>query len=201
MYRKVNQKGFTLIELLIVIVIIGILSGVLISVIDPVRQQNRSKNASIKAGLNKSSFAINTTRAGLGRLPYNTELDIELENITRDAAGCADADELDCLFTMAGTVLPLTCAANEFYGIGTTPCQFYAVSPNPASSLFRVIAKKYKLDPGADETDEESRIYVFDSSKGFYECQADFDAVSNDGVSSFTNAMEDAVASGYCDTM
>jgi len=179
MYKKTNQKGFTLIELLIVIVIIGILSGVLISVIDPVRQQNRSRNAAIQAALNKASFAVNTARAGLGRLPYDVEIMEEMENITINADGgttCGGVTTLDCIFSVAGTKLPTTCSADFYSGIGTSKCYFYVVSPLPEGSLFRVIGKAYKLNPGSDEGvaagQETSLVYVFDSSKGFYQCPA-----------------------------
>ena len=179
MYKKTNQKGFTLIELLIVIVIIGILSGVLIAVIDPVRQQNRARNSSIQAALNKAAFAANTTRAGLGRLPYDIELMEEMENLTLDPGStteCTGALTLDCIFNVAGTKLPDTCTADSYSGIGTTPCYFFIVSPKPEGSLFRVIGKAYKLNPGSEEGSaagqEDSLIYVFDSSKGFYQCPA-----------------------------
>lgn len=172
-----RQEGFTLIELLIVIVIIGILSGVLISVIDPVRQQNRSRNASIKAALNKASFAVNTTRAGLGRLPYDSELTEEMENLTVNPGGTTLCDttgtatDLDCLFQVAGTVLPRTCAADNWLGGAVTDanqCYFYITSPDPRSSIFRIFAMAYKLDPGS--TTEVSKYYVFDSGEGFFEC-------------------------------
>ena len=179
MYKKTNQKGFTLIELLIVIVIIGILSGVLISVIDPVRQQNRARNASIKAALNKAAFAANTARSGLGRLPYDIELVDEMENLALDPGStttCIGTTTLDCIFNVAGTKLPATCSADSYSGIGTTQCYLYIVSPLPAGSLFRILGKAYKLNPGSAEGvaegQEVSLIYVFDSSKGFYQCPA-----------------------------
>lgn len=172
-----RQAGFTLIELLIVIVIIGILSGVLIAVINPVRQQNRSRNAAIKAATNKVAFAISTARAGIGRLPYNSELLDELENISINADGgttCNTANQLGCVFSLAGTKLPSTCTSS--YG-GHSPtgsqCYFYVVSPNPQSASFRIIGKKYRLNPGATITEEAPMVYVFDSSNGFYECSYD----------------------------
>ena len=173
MYKnRYNEKGFTLIELLIVIVIIGILSGILISVVDPVRQQNRSRNAAIKAAVNKASFAINTARAGMGVLPNNTQMGDELENMTEEScAGNATDTDLECSFSLAGTVLPNTCGANGYSGVnGGNACYFYAYAPDTNSSVFRVIAKKYKLDPGNDDEDES--VYVFDSSEGFWECPA-----------------------------
>lgn len=199
MNKKINQKGFTLIELLIVIVIIGILSGVLISVIDPVRQQNRSKNAALKAAVNKAAFAVNTTRAGLGRLPYETELELELENMIPDPAGgatCTDTDELSCLFDLSGTNLPESCGASNYYEIGDQQCYFYVVAPNTSGALFRLIAKAWKLDPGADETTEPSVNYVFDSSKGFFECPVDTDFSATDGSTGFQTDVSDATASG-----
>ncbi len=171
MYKnRYNEKGFTLIELLIVIVIIGILSGILISVVDPVRQQNRSRNAAIKAAVNKASFAINTARAGMGTLPSDDQLEDELENMTPN--DCNNTDELSCAFTLAGTVLPNTCNGDPAYAgaNGSSACHFYAHAPDLDSSVFRVIAKKYKLDPGNDDEDES--VYVFDSSQGFWECPA-----------------------------
>ena len=146
--RNFKEQGFTLIELLIVIVIIGILSGVLIAVINPVRQQNRSRNATIKASINKVAFAINTARAGLGRLPYNRDLGAEMENITAGAvAVCPTGDVLNCQFNIAGTVLPRKCA-NGYSTDGDAQCNMYVVAPNPEDAEFRVIAKAYKLNPG-----------------------------------------------------
>ncbi len=168
--RNFREKGFTLIELLIVIVIIGILSGVLIAVINPVRQQNRSRNATIKAALNKASFAINTARAGLGRLPYDPELDVELENFTVVGTTCDETDELACQFNLAGTVLPMTCGANAYSGDGEVQCNMYVASPNVQGSQFRIIAKAFKLNPG--DATEASLIYVFDSGQGMFQCPA-----------------------------
>jgi len=198
MYKKTNQKGFTLIELLIVIVIIGILSGVLISVIDPVRQQNRARNSAVQASLNKAAFAANTARAGLGRLPYDVELLEEMENLSLDPQGgstCTGALTLDCIFNVAGTKLPDTCAANYYSGMGTTQCYFYIVSPKPAGSLFRILGKAYKLNPGSTEdptTGEVSLIYVFDSNKGFYQCPA---STENLGTTSGTSGFSVDIAS------
>jgi len=184
MYKKTNQEGFTLIELLIVIVIIGILTGVLISVIDPVRQQNRARNASIEAAITKAGFAINTARAGLGRLPYDVELMSEIENIQIDDTSCADTTTLSCEFDMSGANLPNTCTTH-YSGInGTVSCTFYVIAPNPSGSLFRIIGKKYKLNPGSET--EEDKIYVYDSSVGFYECAGDYGAEVS-GDYSFTN--------------
>lgn len=184
MYRR-DERGFTLIELLIVIVIIGILSGILISVIDPVRQQNRSRNASIKAAINKASFAVNTARAGMGRLPADTELDVEMENIVVDPLGnasCDDTDTLSCLFALAGATLPATCTGDGYTGQGAEQCYFYVVTENALSSAhFRIIARKWQLD-STDPIFE----YVFDSSRGFYECPLGYN------VGDFSVAIDEA---------
>jgi len=183
MYRR-DERGFTLIELLIVIVIIGILSGILISVIDPVRQQNRSKNASIKAAINKASFAVNTARAGMGRLPADTDLQAEMENTVLDPLGggtCTETDALNCLFSLAGANLPATCGANGYGGNGTTQCYFWVEGAgNLSSSHFRLMARKWQLD-STDPLEE----YVFDSSRGFYECPEGYN------VTDFTVAIDD----------
>jgi len=180
--RNLREKGFTLIELLIVIVIIGILSGVLIAVINPVRQQNRSRNATIKASLNKVSFAIQTARAGLGRLPTHADLPKELENITlrnssqtvapNNSCVASTITGIDCLISVSGTVLPSTCGANYFSSTGSNQCYMYIVTPANGiqGNHFRIIAKKFKLNPG--DVNESDNMYVFDSSKGFYECPA-----------------------------
>ena len=171
--RNYKEQGFTLIELLIVIVIIGILSGVLIAVINPVRQQNRSRNATIKASLNKAAFGISTARAGLGRLPSNSDLTEELENITLVDGACIESTTaLECQFNVSGTVLPRTCA-NGYSTDGDTQCNMYVISPEPEGAEFRVIAKAYKLNPGDD--DEDSLVYVFDAGTGFYQCLSTVD--------------------------
>ena len=191
MYKKTNQKGFTLIELLIVIVIIGILSGVLISVIDPVRQQNRARNASIKAAITKAGFDVNTSRAGVGRFPYETELASEIENLLLDPQGgtatCGTTATLDCTLSVAGTKLPVTCS-NAYSGDGSTQCYLHVIAPNVDGAVFRIVGRAYKLNPG--DATEQDPIYVFDSSRGFYQCAVSVgDPTANNGTS-FTLAID-----------
>ena len=180
--RNYRERGFTLIELLIVIVIIGILSGVLIAVINPVRQQNRSRNATIKASMNKVAFGVQTARAGLGRLPTHVDLPLELENVTlrnSSASGtpntscvATNVTGIDCLLSVSGTVLPATCGTDYYSGTGANQCYMYLVTPADGiqGSHFRLIAKRFKLNPG--DSTEVDKVYVMDSSKGFYECPA-----------------------------
>ena len=169
-----NQQAFTLIELLIVIVIIGILSGVLIAVINPFRQQNRARNAAIRAAVQKTAFAINTTRAGLGKLPSSAELDAELENVTPISGECSEASPstttLECYFKVSGVSLPETCTgADSIGGHDDNGILCRIGLENTGSSLmngaFRITAKKFKLDP-----EDDPDIYIFDSQNGLYSC-------------------------------
>jgi prepilin-type N-terminal cleavage/methylation domain-containing protein len=184
MNKNLRQRGFTLIELLIVIVIIGILSGVLIAVINPVRQQNRSRNATIKASVNKAAFAIQTARAGIGRMPSNEDLGIELENFNYETDGLCDDDSattLNCTFSIAGSSLPSTCTdeGNNYTGVGDVECFFYVLADggtNPGDNLdsnqFILVAKKWQLDPANDPHE----VYVYSAREGFFECPvASFD--------------------------
>lgn len=173
-HRK--EKGFTLIELLIVIVIIGILAGVLIAVINPVRQQNRARNATVRASILKVAFAVNSVRAGIGTLPSNDEIDIELENMTPNATNCAaSATTLNCAFNLSGTTMPQYCeTANDTNPIatGTQFCNMRLVSvgDNTYGSLlngqFRVVGAKFDLDTA----NPERHLYIFDSTQGLLEC-------------------------------
>ena len=175
-HRK--EEGFTLIELLIVIVIIGILAGVLIAVINPVRQQNRSRNAAVRASILKAAFAINTVRAGIGELPSNSQLPIELENTTveQGEGTCAiDAtDCLDALVTISGTQMPNVCAGDHINPDGGTgACYMHIVSAGPdlLSGQFRIAAAKFYLNPIADQRVDE--IFLFDSADGLLLCPAE----------------------------
>ena len=173
-----KQKGFTLIELLIVIVIIGVLAGVLIAVINPFRQQNRARNAAIRAGAMKVAFAINTARAGLGKLPDEVELDSELENII-PGSGCDTVATLNCTIKVSGIIMPETCVSGGVYGHSDTagsPCVFGIVSIGSSlvDGMFRIAAKQFKLDPA-----DAGLIYVFDSTIGMYSCPADTDYTSS----------------------
>jgi prepilin-type N-terminal cleavage/methylation domain-containing protein len=173
-----SEKGFTLIELLIVIVIIGILAGVLIAIIDPVRQQNRSKNATIKASLDKVSFAISTARAGIGRLPNRVladgtfELEAELENIKEiECVGGGPASSVSyCTFKVSGVSFPDTCEGKDCY-ITFTP------DPYDLDSIFKLTVKRFPLD---DEDRKNGRLYyVFNPTAGFYECYNVGDAIDS----------------------
>lgn len=173
-HRK--EKGFTLIELLIVIVIIGILAGVLIAVINPVRQQNRARNATVRASILKVAFAVNSVRAGIGKLPSNDEIDIELENMTPNTANCAaSADTLNCAFNLSGTTMPEYCATADDYNptdTGTASCNMRLVSVGDATygslltGQFRVVGAKFDLD----NVNPERNLYIFDSTQGLLEC-------------------------------
>ena len=175
-HRK--DEGFTLIELLIVIVIIGILAGVLISVVNPVRQQNRARNAAVRSAVMKNAFAVNTVRAGIGRLPSNDELDIELENIQKDIDGGCDASstELDCTFTASGTTLPPYCGDGAESWNPTRPdgdtCKMRvfsignATGGNLTNGQFRIAAAKHDLDT----INPTYHLYIFDSGVGLLEC-------------------------------
>ena len=173
-HRK--EEGFTLIELLIVIVIIGILAGVLIAVINPVRQQNRARNAAVRAAILKASFAVNTVRAGIGTLPSNSTLGIELENmVPASAALCDEAtgDALDCQFTLSGTQLPVLCnpAANDARpDTSGTQCYMHIVSNGTdlLSGQFRIAAAKFPLSTRG--VTEDPSYYLFDSSNGLMTC-------------------------------
>ncbi|MBW6441748.1 prepilin-type N-terminal cleavage/methylation domain-containing protein [Patescibacteria group bacterium] len=180
-HRK--EEGFTLIELLIVIVIIGILAGVLIAVINPVRQQNRARNATVRASMLKVAFAINSVRAGIGRLPANEELDTELENMTPFAgqcepgAGATAGDYLNCVFNLSGTTMPKYCAgvgSAEPTDTGSADCSFRVVSvandtnTDLLSGQFRIAGAKFDLDTSA--TQRERHLYIFDSRSGLLEC-------------------------------
>jgi prepilin-type N-terminal cleavage/methylation domain-containing protein len=187
---KKNNQGFTLIELLIVIIIIGILSGVLIAVINPFRQQSRAKNATIRASINKIAFGINTARAGMGRLPAETELTTELENLTL-GPDCEDGDDvLDCTFELSGTNMPLTCTAGEPV-VGAPAagdaCRMRLVSTGTTlvDGQFRVISKKFKLDPA-----DPDEIYIFDASNGLFECAYDVNVTGVDLVDSCVRVTE-----------
>ena len=168
-----NQQAFTLIELLIVIVIIGVLAGVLIAVINPFRQQNRARNAATRAAVQKVAFAVNTTRAGLGKLPSSAELDAELENITPISGECSEASPstttLECYFKVSGVSLPETCTGADSIGGHSdtgTLCRFGLESTGSSlmDGAFRLTAKKFKLDPA-----DLPEIYIFDSQNGLYE--------------------------------
>jgi len=168
--KQLNTKGFTLIELLIVIVIVGILAGVLIAVIDPVKQQNRSRNAGIKSSITKVAFAINAAKSGLGTLPDETALAIELNNISPLSSECETPATLDCAYTVAGTKLPSTCTSGSVaglsYGDGSNDCYFGIIATGALDDgLFRVFGKKFKLNSA-----DPSEVYVFDSSSGLYLC-------------------------------
>ena len=180
-HRK--DSGFTLIELLIVIVIIGILAGVLIAVINPVRQQNRARNAAVRAAMLKAAFAVNTTRAGIGRLPSGTELTVELENMNPVGEDCARdqnfvGNPLDCFFEVSGTRLPSYCGADAAMGTPTDgtseQCymRLYNTSPNGdlTDGTFRIGGPAYKIDPAGTAYD----MYIFDSSKGLLICDGDY---------------------------
>ena len=173
-----KESGFTLIELLIVIVIIGILAGVLIAVINPVRQQNRARNAAVRAAMLKAAFAINTTRAGIGRLPSGTELTIELENMTPISTSCANAADLDCFFDVSGTVLPSYCDGTDMAtptDATTGQCHMHLINTSANNDLtdgtFRIAAPAYKIDPAGTAYE----IYLFDSSRGLLVCNGNFD--------------------------
>ncbi len=186
MNKNYSEQGFTLIELLIVIVIIGILSGVLIAVINPVRQQNRARNSNIVAAINKAAFAINTARAGRGRLPLVGELTTELENVSVVQDFSADDTELNANIAVSGTSLPTTCPTDGFYGIGapgTGDCNYRVAAPNVQGAIFRIIGKAWKENPGATEDQERSDVYVYCSSQGFFRCHAseDYAAFAGDG--------------------
>ena len=182
-HRK--EKGFTLIELLIVIVIIGILAGVLIAVINPVRQQNRARNAAVRAAILKASFAVNTVRAGIGTLPSNSTLGLELENMVRASDTLCvpgTADQLNCQFTLSGTQLPVLCtpATNlarpgEGNSTGGTQCFMHLVSNGTdlLSGMFRIAAAKFPLSNRG--TFEPAAYYLFDSSNGLMTCPATVD--------------------------
>ena len=172
-HRK--EEGFTLIELLIVVVIIGILAGVLITVINPIRQQNRSRNATIKSSVSKVAFAVDAVKAGTGALPSNSQLTIELENITPNNAGCVSStNTLDCLFSMPGTALPKYCSPNSAIPVatGTNPCFFRIISGGDASydslsaGRFRIGAAAFDLNTQVPDR----YIIVFDSSQGLLMC-------------------------------
>ena len=168
-HRK--DSGFTLIELLIVIVIIGILAGVLIAVINPVRQQNRSRNAAVRASVLKAAFAINTVRAGIGILPSDSQVVIELENTTLIDDLGDDAD-LDGYFTISGTQMPNVCAGAGVYPQDGTsgPCYMHILSSGSdlLSGQFRIAAAKFYLDPSAGNRIDQ--IYLFDSNRGLLLC-------------------------------
>ncbi len=170
-HRK--EKGFTLIELLIVIVIIGILAGVLIAVINPVRQQNRSRNAAVRASMLKAAFAVNTVRAGIGELPSNTKLPIELENTTVVTDNCTDPDNcLDAFVTISGTQMPNVCGADgvapQNGAVGPCYMHILSVGPDLLSGQFRIVAAKFYLNPAA--TSRVDEIFVFDSTAGLMLC-------------------------------
>lgn len=174
-FKSSSSLGFTLIELLIVVVIIGILAVVLITVVNPVRVQNRTRNTTIKTAINKVGFGVNTTRAGTGRLPSDTEFPVELENITVNA--CNSAINLDCNFSFGGLMMPSTCGGDGVTGDGANLCYLRVFSTTPNDLIigkFRIVGKKYKLA----QTDA-AEIFVFDSSAGLYTCPADF---SGDGA-------------------
>lgn len=182
--KKLNKvsgpdTGFTLIELLVVVVIIGILAGVLIAVVNPYRQQNRARNATVKAGLTKVAFAINTARASLGRLPASSELAVELDNVTPNA-DCDATDALDCRFTLSGTVLPKTCDAGLISGDAENAslCNLAIATTNAGSletGAFRVTAKQFKINPT-----DVGAIFVFDSTRGLWSCPSDASYASVD---------------------
>ncbi len=174
-----RESGFTLIELLIVIVIIGILAGVLIAVINPVRQQNRARNASVRAAILKAAFAVNTVRAGIGRLPTSSELNTELENLTTIgpfATNCAstNTDYLNCSFSLSGTTLPRRCAGDSVApsNAGGEQCYLHVVSTgsntntNLIAGKFRIAAAAFDIDPA----NPVNHVYIFDSSRGLLEC-------------------------------
>lgn len=187
-HRK--EKGFTLIELLIVIVIIGILAGVLIAVINPVRQQNRARNAAVRAAILKASFAINTVRAGIGTLPSNSTLGLELENMIPNIPLCTQAtnNQLNCQFTLSGTQLPVLCTATtgaiprEGNTTGNAQCYMHLVSNGTdlLSGQFRIAAAKFPLSNRG--TFEPAAYYLFDSSNGLMTCPA----TSTNYTSNFT---------------
>ena len=176
-HRKENrkEKGFTLIELLLVIAIIGILSGAVITVINPVRQQNRTRNATIRSSVSKVASAVNTVKAGIGTLPSNAQLTVELENITPNGVYCAPSNKiLNCLFSLPGTALPKYCNSNSADPLptGTNPCFFRIVSggggvvsyDNLPAGKFRVGAAIFDLDT------QDHYLIVFDSSQGLLMC-------------------------------
>lgn len=171
-HRK--EEGFTLIELLIVIVIIGILAGVLIAVINPVRQQNRSRNAAVRAAILKAAFAVNTVRAGIGTLPSNSTLDVELENMQAGSGVCNQAvsNNLDCYFTISGTQLPAYCDSATDSSIpvsgGADVCYIHLVNwgTDLRDGQFRIAAPKWTLDTANGPYE----YYLFDSSDGLLRC-------------------------------
>jgi prepilin-type N-terminal cleavage/methylation domain-containing protein len=201
-HRK--EKGFTLIELLIVIVIIGILAGVLIAVINPVRQQNRSRNATIRASMLKVAFALNATKAGIGRLPNNSELTTDLENLQTNAANCVttNPDFLDCQFSISGVAMPKYCAENSVAPNATgsgVACWMRMLSSTNSdrtdliSGQFRVIAAAYDLDTVNVSRD----IFVFDSHQGMLKCRGNTTyTTSGSALVPFTIITETVYADG-----
>lgn len=186
--NKVNlnpRKGFTLIELLIVIVIIGILSGILIAVIDPVRQQNRSRNAAIRSAMQKVGYALNSARSATGRLPYEDEFVVEVENVvpvgTTATDGPLSTDSppnpngvIDIQFDFPGVSLPDDCAGGgaEAFGAGNAgdqQCVLQVVSDTLRSGHFRVISKLWEINRTPLDA-QDNTYYILDSSDGFYEC-------------------------------
>jgi prepilin-type N-terminal cleavage/methylation domain-containing protein len=168
-HRK--EKGFTLIELLLVIAIIGILSGAVITVINPVRQQNRTRNATIRSSVSKVASAVNTVKAGIGTLPSNAQLTVELENITPNSVGCASSPgTLNCLFSLPGTALPKYCAVNSADPTGTNPCFFRIISAGD-SSYGNLTAGKFRVGAAIFDLDTQVHyLIIFDSSKGLLMC-------------------------------
>lgn len=162
-----SQKGFTLIELLVVIVIIGILAGVLISVINPAKQQARARNGTVRATIQKLAFALNTSRAGMARLPYDTELENELENVVA-ANTCTSTTGLNCSVSVSGVTLPATCTSGDLVGGtgGTNSCEFGIYSSDVVNGSFRVAAQRHPETP----TDTADMLYVFDSTAGLFSC-------------------------------
>lgn len=174
-----QESGFTLIELLIVIVVIGILAAVLIAVINPVRIQNRARNSSIRAAVLKTAFAVNTVRAGTGKLPSGPELTTEMENITYRGGdmGCTSGNNsLNCTFTVSGTKMPKNCGSDYVVPSsgGNYDCHMRLIAVGNSgftdlvSGKFRLVAAAFNLNPSSTDY----RLYVFDSSQGLLECGA-----------------------------
>lgn len=152
-----HNQGFTLIELLIVISIIGILAAVMLLVINPTRVQNRARNAAIKSTLNKIGFALNGSRSALGKLPDETQLNDELENVTL-GTDCVDSGKLECTFAINGPALPSSAAGYKVASIGST------AGASLDEGKFRIVVNAYDISP------DTGRCYVLDYSAGLFNC-------------------------------
>jgi prepilin-type N-terminal cleavage/methylation domain-containing protein len=185
-----KERGFTLIELLVVIVILGILAGILITVLNPVRQQNRSRNATVRSGIGKVAYGLNSVLSATGTLPTEDQVLVELQNLALASGDTATAADpaINLRFNVPGVALPKTCGATAVYeGGGTTQCVFRMISGPLLDGHFRVIGKTWELTPTAVGTDDT--YFVFDSQEGSFECPSATVPTLNMGTATDTSVL------------